>query len=324
MPDFSQLLNEASTMASAVDLLFFTLVAMSSAVVIVIGGLIVYFAVKYRQTPGNQIADQLAGSTRLEIAWTVIPLLVALGIFGWGARLYFDIVQPPAQANDVYVVAKQWMWELQHAEGKREINTLHVPLGEPIRLTMVSQDVIHSFYVPAFRIKQDILPERYTSTWFQATAPGTYRLFCAEYCGTLHSGMLGEVVVMEPDAYRSWLGVDAGQAPAAVGEHLFVQFGCSGCHKPDNSGPGPSLVGVFGSTVTFQDGTTALADENYVRESILNPSAQIVKGYEAIMPSFQGQLSEEQLLALLAYIKSLGSGGAGATPTGAPTPTIQP
>lgn len=311
-------------MASAVDLLFFTLLAMSSAVVIVIGGLIIYFGVKYRRTPENQLADQLAGSTRLEIAWTVIPLIIFLGIFGWGARLYFDMVQPPAQANDVYVVAKQWMWELQHAEGKREINTLHVPLGEPIRLTMVSQDVIHSFYVPAFRIKQDVLPERYTTTWFQATTPGTYRLFCAEYCGTLHSGMLGEVIVMEPDAYRSWLGVNGGEAPAAAGEHLFTQFGCIGCHKPDNTGPGPSLIGVFGSTVTFNDGTTALADENYIRESILNPDAQIVKGHEAIMPSFRGQLSEEQLLALLAYIKSLGSGGTGATPTGTPTPTNQP
>lgn len=288
-------------------MLFFTLLAMSVAVVVVIAGLIVYFGYKYRRRPDNLIAEQYQGSMRLEIAWSVIPLLVALGIFGWGAKLYFEMASPPAQARDVYVVAKQWMWEFQHQDGMREINALHVPVGEPVRLTMVSQDVIHSFFVPAFRAKQDVLPQRYTTFWFQATKPGTYHLFCAEYCGTMHSGMVGDVVVMAPQDFQTWSSQSGAQTPTEAGEHLFTQFGCIGCHKPDNSGRGPSLVGVFGRTVTFADGTTTVADENYIRESILNPNAQVVKGYEPIMPSFQGQLNEDQLMHLLAYIKTLGA-----------------
>lgn len=294
-------------MASQVDMLFFTLLAMSVAVVVVIAGLIVYFGYKYRRRPENLVADQIQGSMRLEIAWSVIPLLIAMGIFVWGARLYFEMASPPAQARDVYVVAKQWMWEFQHQDGMREINALHVPLGEPVRLTMVSQDMIHSFFVPAFRVKQDVLPQRYTTAWFQATQPGTYHLFCAEYCGTLHSGMVGDVVVMAPQDFQTWSSQGDAETPAEAGEHLFAQFGCINCHKADNSGRGPALAGVFGRTVTFADGTTTVADENYIRESILNPDAHVVKGYEPIMPSFQGQLNEDQLLQLLAYIKSLGA-----------------
>ncbi len=297
---------------------------MSSAIAIVIAGLIVYFGIRYRRTSDNQVADQVEGSTRLEIAWSVIPLLLALGFFGWGAKLFFDLSKPPAPAREIYVVAKQWMWEFQHVEGAREINALHVPIGEPVRLTMVSQDVIHSFFVPAFRVKQDVLPQRYTTTWFQATQPGTYHLFCAEYCGSLHSGMIGQVVAMTPHDFQAWLGQGGAQTPTAAGELLFTQYGCSGCHKADHSGRGPSLVGVFGSRVTFADGTSTIADENYIRESILNPNAHVVAGYEAIMPSFQGQLSEEQLIQLLAYIQSLGRGAPGAVPRAAPTPTNQP
>lgn len=324
MPDLSQVLGEASTMASQVDLLFFTLLASSSATAVVILGLIVYFGVKYRRRPDNQIAEQLQGSTRLEVAWTVIPLILALGIFVWGARLYFNLAVPPADALDVYVVAKQWMWQIQHAEGAREINSLHVPVGQPVRLTMTSQDVIHSFYVPAFRVKQDVLPRRYTTMWFQATEPGTYHLFCAEYCGTMHSGMIGEVVVMSQQDYQDWLGQGVPQDPVAAGARLFTQYGCIGCHHADNSGPAPSLVGVFGHPVHLQDGTTVIADENYIHTSIVNPTAQIVAGYQPIMPSFEKILTPDQLMSLLIYIKSLAN-GAGAAPTApASTPTTRP
>src|SRR5581483_2936370 len=321
MPDIAQFLNEASTMASQVDLLFFTLLASSSAIAVVIAGLIVYFGIKYRRRPDNLIADQTEGSTRLEIAWTVVPLILALGIFGWGAKVYFEIEAAPSNALDVYVVGKQWMWQFQHMEGAREINSLHVPVGQAVRLTMTSQDVIHSFYVPAFRVKQDVLPDRYTTAWFQATQPGSYHLFCAEYCGTNHSGMLAQVIVMSPQDYQTWLKQGDVQDPIAAGARTFTQFGCSGCHHTDNSGRGPTLVGVFGHPVQLANDTSVIADENYVRESIMNPNTKIVAGYAPIMPSYQGQLNEDQLIQLLIYIKSL-SNGAGTTPapTGSPTP----
>lgn len=306
-------------MANRVDMLFFTLLTLSTAIAVVIAGMIVYFCIKYRRRPDNRLATQIANSTRLEIAWTVIPLLAALGIFGWGARLYFDLAVPPQNALDIYVVGKQWMWEIQHPEGVREINSLHIPVGQAVRLTMTSQDVIHSFYVPAFRIKQDLLPQRYTTTWFQATEPGTYHLFCAEYCGTFHSGMIGEVVAMSPQDYQAWLKQGDTQDPVAAGARLFTQYGCIGCHRADGNGRGPSLVGVFGHPVRLQDGTGIVADENYIHTSILNPTAQIVAGYAPIMPSFEGQLDENQLMLLLIYLKSL-SNGSSAAPTNAPAP----
>jgi cytochrome c oxidase subunit 2 len=210
------------------------------------------------------------------------------------------------------------MWKLQHLEGQREINELHVPTGRDIKLIMTSQDVIHSFYVPAFRVKQDVLPGRYTTLWFRATRPGTYHLFCAEYCGTMHSGMIGDVVVMEPAQYQSWL---SGGAPvgslAQNGQTLFQQLGCSTCHRSDVQGRGPNLTGLFGRPVQLEDGRSVIADENYVRESILNPAAKVVSGFKPIMPVFQGQVTEEQLNSLVAYIKSLNQVQAG--PAGAPT-----
>jgi cytochrome c oxidase subunit 2 len=239
-------------------------------------------------------------------------------IFGWGAFIYFQERTPPQGAATVYVVAKQWMWKLQHEEGHSEINELHVPVGRDVKMVMTSQDVIHSFFVPAFRIKQDVLPGRYTTAWFRATKPGTYHLFCAEYCGTQHSGMIGQVVVMEPADYQSWLaGGRASGSMASAGQDIFQQLGCSTCHRSDIQGRGPNLVGAFGRPVQLEDGRTVVVDENYVRESILDPSAKVVSGFKPIMPVFQGLVTEEQLNALVAYVKSLNPAPAGTA--GGPT-----
>jgi cytochrome c oxidase subunit 2 len=226
-------------------------------------------------------------------------------IFFWGAVVYFKGRTPPGDSTEVYVVAKQWMWKLEHAEGQREINELHVPVGRDVKLIMTSQDVIHSFFVPAFRMKQDVLPGRYTMAWFRATKPGTYHLFCAEYCGTQHSGMIGDIVVQEPAQYEAWMSGGSTGPLAATGEKLFAELGCVTCHRTDTQGRGPNLQGVFGKPVKLEDGRMVTADENYVRESILNPGAKIVKGFKPVMPTFQGLVSEEQLNALVAYVKSL-------------------
>ena len=307
----------ASSNAGDVDALFIFLLVVTGLVTITIFLLILAFAAKYRRRKGTE-AEQIEGSTALEITWSIIPLGVFLVIFTWGAIVYFHERTPPQGATDVYVVAKQWMWKLQHEGGQREINELHVPVGRDVRMIMTSQDVIHSFYVPAFRIKQDVLPGRYSYAWFHATKAGTYHLFCAEYCGTQHSGMIGQVVVMEPAQYESWLsGGTATGSLAQNGETLFQQLGCNTCHRLDVQGRGPNLMGVFGKTIALEDGRTVTADENYIRESILNPTAKVVSGFKPIMPTFQGIVSEEQLNQLVAYVKSLNkpASGAAGTPT---------
>jgi cytochrome c oxidase subunit 2 len=228
-----------------------------------------------------------------------------LVFFVWGALVFFKQRTPPRDATEVYVVAKQWMWKLEHAEGQREINELHVPVGRDVKLIMTSQDVIHSFYVPVFRMKQDVLPGRYTVAWFRATKPGTYHLFCAEYCGTQHSGMIGSIVVMEPAQYEAWMSGGPAGPLSVTGEKIFAELGCSTCHRSDAQGRGPNLHGVFGNPVALADGRTLVADENYIRECILDPGAKRVKGFQPIMPTFQGLVSEEQVNALVAYVKSL-------------------
>jgi cytochrome c oxidase subunit II len=295
----------ASTHALPVDLLYIFLVVLSLGTTLAIFVVIAIFSMKYRRRHGRE-ATPIEGSLILEISWSVIPLGIFMVIFLWGAVIFFDERTPPQDATEIYVVAKQWMWKLQHPEGQRELNELHVPAGRDIKLIMTSQDVIHSFYVPAFRLKQDVLPGRYTTMWFRATRPGTYHLFCAQYCGTQHSGMIGDVVVMEPTEYQTWLsgGVPVGSL-AQTGQALFQQLGCSTCHRFDVQGRGPNLIGVFGKPVSLEDGRTVVADENYVRESILVPAAKVVSGFKPIMPSFQGQVSEDQLDALIAYVKSL-------------------
>lgn len=296
----------ASTGAGNVDALFIFLLVLSACMSVAIFTMIIVFAIKYRRRKGVP-AEQIEGSTALEITWSVVPLAIFMVIFVWGGIIYFQERTPPRGADEVYVVAKQWMWKLEHETGQSEINALHVPVGRDIKLIMTSQDVIHSFYIPAFRIKQDVLPGRYTTAWFRATKPGVYHLFCAEYCGTAHSGMIGEIVVMEPAQYQAWLSGPAGTATslAATGQAVFQQLGCSTCHRFDVQGRGPNLVGVFGKPVQLEDGRSVIADENYIRESILSPSAKVVKGFRPIMPVFQGLVSEEQLTALVEYVKSL-------------------
>jgi cytochrome c oxidase subunit 2 len=302
--DFPLWPERASSIAGSVDALFIFLLIVTGLVSLLIFVCLVYFAARYRYRAGVA-AEQIEGSTPLELTWSVIPLFVFLAIFTWGAVVYFKERTPPRDSTEVYVVAKQWMWKLEHAEGQREINELHVPVGRDVKLIMTSQDVIHSFFVPAFRIKQDVLPGRYTTVWFRATKPGTYHLFCAEYCGTQHSGMIGSVVVLAPAQYEAWTSGGSTGPLSATGEKVFAELGCGTCHRSDAQGRGPNLQGLFGKQVQLQDGRTVVADENYVRESILDPGAKIVNGYKPVMPTFQGLLSEEQLNALVAYLKSL-------------------
>jgi cytochrome c oxidase subunit II len=313
LPLFPQ---EASTAAQQVDHLFFFLVGVSGFFALLIATLLIYFAIKYRRRSDADRPKAIEGALGLELVWTLIPFGLAMLMFLWGASVYVQLRRPPDDAMQIFVVAKQWMWKLQHMEGQREINALHVPVGRPVKLTMTSEDVIHSFFVPAFRIKQDVLPGRYTTTWFQATKAGTYHLFCAEYCGTQHSGMIGWVTVMEPADYEAWLSGGTKKSLASTGETLFQQLGCATCHRADGGGRGPVLNGLFGRAVHLQDGVTVVANEDYVRESILNPQAKIVAGYQPIMPTFKGLVSEEQILGLIAYIKSLGAPQSGGTVAG--------
>jgi cytochrome c oxidase subunit II len=317
----------ASTHAFPVDLLYTFLVVLSAVMTLAIAATIVIFGIKYRRRHGRE-PEQIEGSLLVEIAWTVIPLGIFMVIFVWGAVIFFDQRTPPRDSAEIYVVGKQWMWKIQHMEGVREINELHVPVNKDIRLVMTSQDVIHSFFIPAFRIKQDVLPGRYTTLWFRATTPGTYHLFCTQFCGTLHSGMIGEVVVMNAPDYQSWIAASApvGSLPRD-GETLFLQLGCQTCHRFEVQGRGPNLRGVYGNPVQLEDGRVVTADDNYIRESILNPGAKIVSGFKNIMPSWQGQVNEEQLNSLVAYVRSLSPppAGAAAGPTNTPGPaTAEP
>jgi cytochrome c oxidase subunit 2 len=246
---------------------------------------------------------------RLELLWIGVPFALVMSMFIWGAQVFFEIHRPPDEALDVYVTAKQWMWKLQHPQGQREINALHVPVRTRVRLTMTSEDVIHCFYVPAFRVKRDVLPGRYHRLWFEATKTGEYHLFCAEYCGTKHSEMIGTVYVMEPADYEQWLsGAAAGEPPEEAGKKLFAAMRCDSCHSPTSGARGPALEGLFGSQVSLAGGATAVADEDYLRESMLAPLAKLVHGYEPLMPTYQGQLGEEQILQIIAYLKSLKGG----------------
>ncbi len=300
----------ASTMATRVDALYFFLVGLGVFFSLLIAGLITYYSLKYHRRSPRAIGVQSHGNITLELAWTVIPLLITMVIFVWGAGLFFAMSRVPDNALDIYVVGKQWMWKFQHLDGQREINELHVPTDRDVRLIATSEDVIHDWFVPAFRIKADVIPGRYVNIWFRATKPGRYRLFCAEYCGTKHSGMTGEVIVMKPRDYQTWLaGGEAQGSLASAGERLFADLACNTCHRPDSQGRGPVLDGLIGRTVTLQSGETIVADEAYVRESILNPSTKITAGYQPIMPTFHGLVTEEQVLQIIEYIKSLKAGG---------------
>jgi cytochrome c oxidase subunit II len=309
MPDFVLFPRSASSLSGRVDALFLSWVAISVFFSVLIAVLILVFFMKYKRRSEDETGREAKFHTLpIEITWSVIPLIIALAMFVWGTRVFFAISRPPADAVEYFVTAKQWMWKIQHPEGPREINTLHVPLGQSVKLTMTSQDVIHSFFVPAFRVKQDVLPGRYTTVWFKPTRVGTYHLFCAEYCGTEHSLMGGSVVVMEPEDYETWLaGSLGGSTMLASGADLFQRLACNTCHTdaPGREQRAPALAGLYGRRVNLLGGGSLIADEDYLRESIVDPQAKVVDGWQPIMPTFKGQVSEEQLNALVSYIRSL-------------------
>jgi cytochrome c oxidase subunit 2 len=299
--------DAASSVSGEYDLFFWLMVLLCGVVGVGIAVFLIYSAIHYRRRSENELPPQIRNYIPAEAAWIGIPFFLFMGMFAWGAKLYFDVERPPDDAISMYAIGKQWMWKVQHPEGQREINELHIPVGRPVKLTMTSQDAIHSFFVPAFRTKQDVLPGRYTSTWFEATKPGKYHLFCAEYCGAKHSGMIGWVYAMNPHDYQLWLQQGAAEGSlASTGEKLFHQYGCANCHHFTGHGRAPNLQGLYGRTVNIEGGYTVTADETYIRESILQPRAKIVEGFQSIMPTFQGQLSEEQVIDLISYIKALG------------------
>jgi cytochrome c oxidase subunit 2 len=303
MDEFRLFPEQASNLAGEVDALYLFLWALTAFWTGLIFVMIVYLGLKYRRR-SEAMPPEVHGSLGLELGWTILPLVIVLGIFGWSAVVYVRMTRMPAGAMEIYVIGKQWMWKAQHPSGAREINELHVPLGRPIKLTMTSQDTIHSYFIPAFRVKQDVLPGRYSYQWFTPTKLGEYRLFCTEYCGTQHSGMIGKVVVMEPAKYEAWLtGAAAGgdEPLDRAGARLFTQYACHTCHGQQ----APTMAGLYGSQRQLADGTSVVADDAYLRESILNSPAKLVAGYPPLMPSYRGQLSEEQLVQLIEYIKSL-------------------
>jgi cytochrome c oxidase subunit 2 len=316
--------EQASNLAPEVDNLYFFVTAVTAFFALLVVVLVIVFAVKYRDHTGEKVGAPITGSIPLELGWSIIPFFVSMAIFAWATIVFFHLVRAPDQALEVYSTGKRWMWRFQHIDGQSEINELHVPLGRPVKVTFTSEDVLHSLYIPAFRVKADAIPGRYSSLWFTATKTGEYHLFCAEYCGTRHSGMIGRVVVMEPNDYQAWLsGGGSGVSMAARGEQLFQQLGCVSCHLTDGSGRGPSLVGKFGSQEALASGGSVVVDDSYIRESILTPQAKLAAGYGPVMPTFQGLVNEEGLMSLIEYIKSLppaGQPAAAAQANAAPAP----
>ena len=322
--EFRFIPHEASTIAGQVDGLTSVLLILCGFIVVLVSGLIIVFGVLYRKgSPRSRKIDE-SGYEWIEWGWTIATFFIFLGLFGWAALLFFKMHFPPVGASEIRVVGKQWMWKFQHPNGKRELNELHIPVNIPILLTMTSEDVIHSFFVPEFRVKQDVLPGRYSRLWFEATRLGEYHLFCTQYCGTLHAGMRGKVKVVSQSEYQRWLqsGVPSGTLMSNVaskGQSLYTRLGCMSCHGVNPGVRAPSLHGIFGKPVNLSDGTSVLVDENYIRESILNPKAKMVQGYESIMPSYAGLVSEEDILDLIAYLKSLQSTPQKITPEGPKT-----
>jgi cytochrome c oxidase subunit 2 len=316
---------QGSTHAASVDALYLFFVAVTAFFSVLIALLVVVFAIRYRRRAVDEVGAPIHGSLILELTWTFIPLVIAMVMFVWGASLYFQITTPPSNAMEVYVVGKRWMWKAQHVSGQREINELHVPVGQPVKLIIGSEDVLHAYWVPAFRMKMDAVPGRTTTMYFEASKPGVYELFCAEYCGMSHSRMIGKVTAMEPAAFQTWLaGGKATGTMADLGAKVFTDLGCATCHMDSSQGRGPSLRGVFGAQVTLANGDKVTADEAYVRESILTPTAKMVAGFPPLMPTFQGVVSEEQIAQLTAYVKSLATAPAAAPGTPATAPAGAP
>jgi cytochrome c oxidase subunit 2 len=310
--------DQASTLAADVDRLYWFIVGVTAFFAILVCVLVVYFAVRYRTQDPLKVGSPITGSIPLELAWSVIPFLISVVIFAWAAQVFFDLSRPPDQTLEIYATGKRWMWKFQHLDGKAEINELHVPLGRPVKVTFTSEDVLHSLFFPSFRVKADAIPGRYSTVWFNATKTGQWHIFCAEYCGTRHSGMIGTVTVMEPAAYQAWLsGAGGGGTLASRGERLFSELACNTCHLGDGSGRGPSLFNKFGTQEQLANGSVVNVDESYVRESILTPQMKVVAGYQPVMPTFQGLLNEESVMALIEYVKSLQSSTGGTATTNA-------
>ena len=307
LTNFSLYPPEASKIAPQMDALYFFMVLVSLIGLTIVILLVTTFSIMYSKKR-HPVPVQIEGSTMLEATWTIIPLGLFLIIFVWGSLIYFRVYTPPANAMNIYVVGKQWMWKAEHPGGQHEIDSLHVPAGRAVQLTLISQDVFHSFSIPAFRVKREAIPGRYTTVWFEATTPGTYHLFCTQYCGTDHSHMIGDVVVMTPDDYKKWLaGSTSGASLAQNGERLFASLSCTACHNTRPDARGPSLANVYGSKLALANGQTTTVDEAFLRDAILNPSQHVTQGFAPIMPTYQGQISEDGVIALVEYIKNLNS-----------------
>lgn len=300
--------EQATTTAAQVDAVFYFLTAVCGLMGLLVAFLLIFFCVRYRRSAGSHTPPRPFQSRKLEWFWTITPLGIFIVMFLWGAEVYLDAYRPSNDSMRIYGIGKQWMWKFQHPEGQREINTLHVPTGRPIQLFLISEDVIHSFFVPEFRIHMDLLPNRYTSLTFKATRPGTYNLFCAEYCGTNHSGMRGKVVVMEPADYENWLAMEAEGSLALEGRKAFLKYRCLSCHSADQEATAPVLENLIGKPERLQNGQVVTIDEAYIRRSIIEPDAQIVAGWQNIMPTFKGQITEEEIFSLIAYFRSLKAG----------------
>ena len=314
--------EQASTFAKDVDALYFFVFATSAFFAVVVAIAVIYFGIRYHKTHDGEIGARIEGNLPLELLWSVIPTIIAMVMFGWGASVFYHLRRPPAEAMHIYAVGKQWMWKFQHLEGQREINELHIPAGRPIKITISSEDVLHGLFFPAFRTKMDAIPGRYTELWFDAQTPGQYHIFCTEYCGTNHAGMIGTVTVMEPANYQLWLqGGGMEGTLAQRGAKLFNDLACSTCHLDTGQGRGPSLKDIVGKTVDLQNGSSVTVDEAYLRESILNSQAKVVKGFQPLMPTFQGLISEENLVALIEHVKSLSPN---ATSAAAPATSAAP
>jgi cytochrome c oxidase subunit II len=307
--------QQASVQAGAVDALYFFLVAVTGFFALLIAVMVVGFAIKFHRKHDDEVGDAIHGSLALELLWTIIPLGITMVMFVWGAQVFFHLTRPPNGAMEIYVVGKQWMWKAQHMDGAREIDELHVPVGRPVKLIMGSEDVIHSFFIPDYRVKADVVPGRYNTMWFTASKPGRFHIFCTQYCGTKHSNMIGWVTAMDPSDYQAWLSGEAGGGTMTEnGAKLFTSLACITCHLDTGQGRGPVLKGVYGKQVLITGGQTVTMDDAYIRESILTPQAKIVSGFTPIMPTFQGLITEEQLLQLIAYVKSLSDNPGGVGP----------
>jgi cytochrome c oxidase subunit 2 len=292
--------------AISADWLLLGLLLVSAAVLFLVFGLMLLYLVRYRHNSPIKRGDVEERSFRFEMSWTAATLVVFFGLFIWGSRIYLDDFQPPKDALKIYIVAKQWMWKVEHAGGQREIDALHVPVNKAVELVLTSQDVIHDFFVPAFRLKRDVLPGQYETLWFKAQKTGTYQLFCSQFCGTSHASMIGDVYVLSGPDYARWLAHNGtSDTLVAQGHDLFIRYGCDGCHGGRGTVRAPSLVGLYGSPVPLSDGTTAKADDAYIRDSILQPRKQIVASFDPVMPSFAGVISEDDLVKLVAYVESL-------------------